>query len=201
MGLGECEGSGNEGPGGAVGGFGGIGAESNFQDGGKEWIIEEEGDGKGGLGSDSSAESLGTEEIDRSGNGGIEGGIDKEEDCRNTSRDCRVDLVLEDCVGVGGVKSIDMIRESHMNIFLRSVLDKRRNGSSLQFQSHSSLMSQTGHSVELNGRAQLPADFCRTSEDNHKKVKFASNNQLNNDNNDNGCGGDSNGDVGSCCSI
>ena len=35
------------------------------------------------------------------------------------SRDCRVDFAVENCVGVGGVKSIDMIGESHMNIFLR----------------------------------------------------------------------------------
>ena len=123
---GEREGSGNEGPGGAIGGFGGIGAESKFQDGGKERIIEEEGDRKGGLGSDSSAERLGTEGVDGTRNGGIEGGIDKEEDRRNMSRDCRVDVVVDNCVGVGGVKSIDMIRESHMNICLRSVLDKRR---------------------------------------------------------------------------
>ena len=88
-----------------------------------------------------------------------------------------------------------------MNIFLRSVLDRRRIGSPLHFQSHSSLMSQTGHNVKLNGRAQVPADLCRTSADNHKKVKFANNNQLNNDNDNNGCGGDNNGDVGSCCSI
>ena len=46
---GECEGSGNEVPGGAIGGFGGIGAESKFQDGGKELIIEEEGDSNFGL--------------------------------------------------------------------------------------------------------------------------------------------------------
>ena len=36
---GECEGSGNEGPGGAIGGFGGIGAESKFQDFGNGWKI------------------------------------------------------------------------------------------------------------------------------------------------------------------
>ena len=66
---------------------------------------------------------------------------------------------MENCVGVGGVKSIDMIEESQMNICLRSILDKRRIGSSLYFRANSSLMSQTGHSVKLNGRAQLPADF------------------------------------------
>ena len=107
---------------------------------------------------------------------------------------------MENCVGVGGIKSIDTI-ESHMNIFLRSVLDKRRIESSLHFQSLPPLMSQSGHSVKWNGRAQLPADLCRTSADHHKKVKFASDNQLNNDNNDSDCGGNNNGDVRSCCLI
>ena len=83
--MGECEGSGNDGPGGAIGEFGGIGAESKIQDGGKEWIIEEEGDRKGGLGSDSSLERLGTEGVDGNRNGGIEGEIDKDEDCRKMS--------------------------------------------------------------------------------------------------------------------
>ena len=123
---GKGEGSGSEGRGGAIGGVGGKGAESKFQDGGKERIIEEEGNRKGGLGSDSSAERLGTEGVDRSRNGGIKGGIDREEDCRNMSRDCRVGFAVENCVGVGGVKSIDLVRESFMDICLRSVLDKNR---------------------------------------------------------------------------
>ena len=159
-------------------------------------MIEEEGDRKGGFGSDLSVEKLGTEGIDKTRRGGIESGIDK-------GRNCRVDVAVENCVGVGGVKSIDMIRESHMNICLRSVLDKRRIGSSLHFQLCSSLISQIGRSVKLNGRAQFPVDFCRTSAYNHKKVRFANHNQFNDNsnNNNNGCGGDNDGEVGLCNSI
>ena len=55
-------------------------------------------------------EKLGSEGIDMTRRGGIEIGIDRE-------RNCRVDVAVENCVGVGGVKSIDMIGESQMNIF------------------------------------------------------------------------------------
>ena len=72
--------------------------------------IEEEGDRNGGLDSDSSVEKLGSERIGRTRRGGIESGIDRE-------RNCRVDVAVENCVGVGGVKSIDMIGELQMNIF------------------------------------------------------------------------------------
>ena len=93
----ECEGIGNRGPGGASGGFGGIGAELKRHDGGKGWRIEEGGDRKGGSGLDSSAESLGMEGIDRSRSGGIESedcGIESE-DCGNRLESCRVDFVDE----------------------------------------------------------------------------------------------------------
>ena len=49
------------------------------------------------------------------------------------SRDCGVDFAVENCVGVDGLKSLDMIGESHMNICLRSVIDKRPIESSLYF--------------------------------------------------------------------
>ena len=53
----ECDGVGNRGPGGACGGFGGIGAVLKRHAGGKGWRIEKGGDRKGGSGLDSSAES------------------------------------------------------------------------------------------------------------------------------------------------
>ena len=106
----ECEGLGSTGPGGASGGFGGIGAELQRQDGGKGWRIEEGGDRKGGSGLDSSTESLGTQGIDRSRSGGIESedcGIESE-DCRNRSEGSRVDFEEEGNDGVCGLRNCSM---------------------------------------------------------------------------------------------
>jgi hypothetical protein len=124
---GKDGGVGSKGLGGANEGVGGNGEESKVQDGGMVRIIEEEGDRKGGCGSDSSVEKLGSEEIDRTRREGIEGGIEG-----------RVDIAEDDCIGFGGFGN----RRSHMNIFFEIVRDKRRMLSSLHFQPCPLLIAQ-----------------------------------------------------------
>ena len=114
---GKDEGFGSKGPGGAIEGVGGKGVESKFQDGGMGRSIEEEGDRNGGFGPDSSVERLGSEGIDRTRRGCVEGCIDGG-DCVEGGiygGESRVDLAEENCVGFGGFGS----RRSHMNIFLK----------------------------------------------------------------------------------
>ena len=107
-------------------GIGGKGEELHDQHVGKVWIFVEGGDRNGGSGLDSSVESSRTKGVCRNGQGGIE------------VEDGRVDFAEEDCVGVGGSGS----RESHMNIVLKLVRDKRRIMSSLHFQSRPLLIAQ-----------------------------------------------------------
>ena len=93
---------------------------------------------------DSSAESLGTEGIDRSRNGGVESedcGIDSE-DCGNRLESCRVDFEEENIDRVGGLRNCNVSFESHMNRFASSIRDKRRIHSSLHSQACPLLFSQ-----------------------------------------------------------
>ena len=124
---GEDGGVGSKGLGGANEGVGGKGEELKVQDGGMVRMIEEEGDRKGGFGSDSSVEKLGSEEIDRTRREGIEGGIEG-----------RVDIEEDSRIGFRGFGS----RRTHMNIFFEVVRDKRRMLSSLHFQSCPLLIAQ-----------------------------------------------------------
>jgi len=175
---GKDEGVGSKVSGGAIEGVGGKGEESKSQDGGMVRMIKEEGDRKGGYGSDSSVEKLGSEEVDRTRREGIEGGIEG-----------RVDIAEDDRVGFGGFGS----QRSHMDICLEVVRDKRRILSSLHFQSCplliAQIVEQTAHEQAID--VKLSRYFCKLGHvkadaDNHRVVRFADNiNQCDNHNNHN----------------
>ena len=145
---GDCEGVGGKGPGGANVGFGGIGVELKRQDGGKGWRIEEV-DGDRGTGVDPSEEKVGKVGIDGLKVDRINGGIDGLEDDRILLEDCGV-VVEEDC----GIKRL------HIDIFLTSIIDRRRMNSSLivqpdpvlTMQSCSFLLCQ--HIVKTNAQTE-----------------------------------------------
>ena len=99
---------------------------------------------------------------------------------------------------IGGFES----RESHMNIFLGLVRDKRRISSSLHFQSSALLIAQiVEQNCQIEHDVKLSRHFCKTSQVescNHRRVRFEDNvNQCNNhDNHDN----HDNNDVRQCWS-
>ena len=107
-------------PGGASGGRGGKGEESNDQHGGKVWRFGAVGR-NGGIGVDSSDEVLGVEDIDRSGIGDIDGLEDQillGDSVRVVgTQDCRV-VVVEDYRTGGELKSCRIFGEPHMLFFV-----------------------------------------------------------------------------------
>ena len=174
----DCEGSGGrqrKGPGGANGGFCGLGVELKREDIGKGRRIAEVHK-NGGTGVDSSEEKVGKVHVDGSKVDRTIGGIDGLEVDRVMLEDCGV-VFQEDC-RIGGL---------HIDICLTSIVDRRRMNSSsivqqdpvLTMQSCSFVLcrhivetiAQTDHSV----KDEADCCTCRASQIdayNHKKVQF-----------------------------
>ena len=190
-GVGNLVGVGGESSGGARSICGGKGVELNEEHGGKVWRFEAEGR-NGGIGADSSAETVGMKDIAGNGVGGV---VVTEE--RIQERD-------------GGLKGRFCGGRSHIETFLKLIIDKRCMSKSLisdpvlTLQSSSFMLCDyfivphcisaepVSEQVACNPSVEIRADFGKSDHvevrvDNRKSVQFCSNND--DDNSIDGNGG------------
>ena len=116
----NCEGVGGDSSGGDSRNFGGKGVEYNEQCGGKVWRFEAVGR-NGGTGVDSSEQEFGL--VGVSGNG-FGGDVEMEERSRVDAEDRRDGGLKGKCCG-GLQGSYCGGGESHIDMFLKSIIDKR----------------------------------------------------------------------------
>ena len=155
----------------------------NEEHGGKVWRFEAEGR-NGGIGADSSAETVGMKDIAGNGVGGV---VRLEE--RMCS--CRGGLKGSSCGGLKGsfCGGLNIDKTSHLQIFHDTIIDVRRMFRSKFISSNPHAL--TPQTVVLKA-GEIRADFCKSDHvevhvDNRKSVRFCNNND--DDDNIDGNGG------------